>query len=428
MKRILYLDTLRGFLIFYVVFIHAVLLIIFQADYDYIDILPLWLIALLFPLLLIAMWGPMFSMMSATTNTYLVYHQIEKGKDLKNIILTRISSYLLIIIVHIINMVFFIHFIPLDGKIYRSLICGTLETGQLTIPNMLMFLNSGTLLLIGLSGVLINLLLLFLWKNNNHRNIRKTILFFVILSIIFLLIRPFIYPTINSIILNLAEQNHLVSAILLSWMFRGQFGLIPMVAIPFFGVIFGLLQAAKVKKQSIIKTGIFSVIGLIIASMFFIILFGIPDLTLPYWPVAMVTINLALMIFATTLLIVRYEHSPPIKRTILAKRSIFFRRFSMITLTIFVFESIIAVIWAKIFSLIFIDPFPYNVVADVLFLCCVITTWYGIVRIWEKYNFKYSIEWFMIRIIAWITGKTSQKLDVQKVLYNPIESEKPSSK
>ncbi len=428
MKRILYLDSLRGFLIFYVIFIHAVLLIIFQANYDYIDILPVWLIAIMFPLLLIAMWGPMFSMMSATTNTFLVYHQIEKGKNLKNIIFTRISSYILIIIVHLINMVFFIHFIPLDGKIYRSLLCGTLETGQLTIPNILMFLNSGTLLLIGLSGVLINLILLFLWKNNHHRNIKRTILFFVSLSIIFLLIRPFIYPTINSIILFLAEQNHVVSAILLSWLFRGQFGLIPMAVIPFFGVIFGLLQAAKVKKQFIIKTGLLSLIGSIIASAIFIILFGIPDLTLPYWPIAMVTINLSLMILVTTLLIIRNEYALPKKRAIYAKRSIFFRRFSMITLTIFVFESIIAVIWAKIFSYIFIDPFPYNVFADLLFLFCVLFTWYGIARIWERYNFKFSIEWFMIKVTALITGKISQKLDVQTVLYNPIEIEKSENK
>ena len=421
MKRILYLDTLRGFLILYVVFIHAVLLIIFQANYDYIDILPFWIIALLFPLLIIAMWGTMFSMMSATTNTYLIYRQLENGKDLKNIIFTRTSSYLLIIIVHIINMIFFIHFIPLDGKIYRSLLCGTLETGQLTIPNILMFLNSGTLLFIGLSGILINLILLFLWKNNNHKNIRRTILVFISLSIIFVLIRPYIYPIANSIILNLVEQNHPISAILLSWIFRGQFGLIPMAIISFFGVIFGLLQAVKVQKQCIIKTGLFSIIGLIIASVCFIILFGSPDLTLPYWPISMVTINLTLMILVITILIIRYEYASPKMHAILAKRSLFFRRFSMITLTIFVFESIITVIWAKIFSFIFSNPFPYNVIADFLFLCCVLTTWYIIVRIWEKNNFKYSIEWFMIRINAWITGKKSQKLDVQKALYEPIE-------
>jgi len=107
MKRILYLDTLRGFLILYVIFIHAVLLVIFQANYDYIDILPVWLIVIMFPMLLIAMWGPMFSMMSATTNTFLVYHQLEKGKNLQKTIFNRIISYILVIIIHFINMFFF---------------------------------------------------------------------------------------------------------------------------------------------------------------------------------------------------------------------------------------------------------------------------------------------------------------------------------
>ena len=111
MKRILFLDTLRGFLILYVVFIHAVLLIIFQANYDYINVLPAWLIAMMFPLLLIAMWGPMFAMISATTNTLLVHRQLEKEGDLKKIVKNRMISYTFIIFVHFINMIFFIHFI-----------------------------------------------------------------------------------------------------------------------------------------------------------------------------------------------------------------------------------------------------------------------------------------------------------------------------
>lgn len=428
MKRILYLDTLRGFLILYVVFIHAVLLIIFQADYDYIEILPIWVIALLFPLLLIAMWGPMFSMMSATTNTFLVYHQLEKGKELRKTILTRMLSYVLIIFVHFINMIFFIHYIPLDGEIYRSLIGGTLETGQLTLPNILMFLNSGTLLLIGLSGLLINTILLFLWRDNGYKNKRKTAFAFISLAIIFLFIRPFLYPSMNNLIIQLAEQNHLIVSILLSWLFRGQFGLIPMAAIPFFGVIFGLLIAHNETKQTIKKVGFTSAIGMILLTLIFFGLFGIPDLTLPYWPVTMVSFNLMLMILVTTLLIIRYEHTSQKKRRIRAKRTIFLRRFSMITLTMFVFESIITILWAKVFNIIFNNPFPYNVAADVLFLFCVLGTWYVIARIWEKIDFKYTIEWFMIQIMSKITGKTSTKLDVNSVLYHTTLSNEHTKK
>jgi len=424
MKRILYLDVLRGFLILYVVFIHAVLLIIFQANYDYIDILPTWLIAIMFPLLLIAMWGPMFSMMSATTNTFIVYHQLEKGKKIRTVITQRMSSYLLIILVHIINMVFFIHFIPLDGKIYRSFICGGLETGMFTIPDLYMFLNSGTLLLIGLSGLLINGILFILWRNNGHKHLKRTGLIFIVLAILFLIIRPFIYPRMNSLILHLAHHNQIIQAIGLSWLFRGQFGLLPMAAIPFFGVIFGLLLIKNTKKQTIVKVGIISTIGMLVLSLCFFVIFGVPDLTLPYWPVSMVTLNLTLMIFITTLLIHRFEYASKKTRIILAKRTQFLRRFSMITLTMFVFESIIAVLWAKIFTFLFVDPFPFNVVVDILFLCSVLFTWYGIARLWEKIDFKYSIEWFMIQILGKITGHTSHKLDIKTVLYHPISTDK----
>jgi len=423
MKRILSLDILRGFLIFYVVFIHAVLLIIFQANYDYIDLLPLGILALMFPLLIIAMWGPLFSMISSTTNTYLVYNQLEKGKSLNTVLFNRMMSYLLIIIAHFINMIFFIHFIPLDGTIYRSFLCGTLETGTLTFPNMLMFLNSGTLLLIGLSGLLINLILWVLWRNNGHRNMKKTATVFISLVILFLIIRPMIYPIMESIILQLVEQNNVLPAIILSWLFRGQFGLIPMAAIPFFGVIFGLALSAQVNKQRMIKIGLTSTIGMLLASLLLLLILGVPDLTLPYWPITMVSFNLMLMILVTTLCFIRYDFSPREKQQTLAKRTVFLRRFNMITLTMFVFESIIAVLWAKLFTFFFVDPFPFNVIADILFLFCVLATWYTIARVWEKIDFKYSIEWFMIKILGRITGKSSQKLNVNTVLYHPISED-----
>jgi len=421
MKRILYLDTLRGFLILYVIFIHAVLLVIFQADYGYIDMLPAWLIAVMFPMLLIAMWGPMFSMMSATTNTLIVHKQLNTGKPITSVISTRMLSYVLIIIIHFINVLFFIHFLPIDGEIYRSLLCGILETGQITLPNILMFLNSGTLLLIGLSGLLINLILFIIWKKNKHRNLKKTAIIFLVLSILFLAIRPFIYPIMEQFILDLANHNQYLPAILLSWLFRGQFGLIPMAAIPFFGVIFGLLLAGNANKHTVKKVGFGLSFLMLLCAGLFIGLFGIPDLTLPYWPVQMVAINLMIMTLVTTILILRFEFANKQLQHKQIKRTIFLRRFSMITLTIFVFESIISVLWANIFTFLFTDPFPFNVLADFLFVLCVLITWYIIVRAWEKIDFKYSIEWWMMKIIGRITGKKSGKLDVQSVLYHPIE-------
>jgi hypothetical protein len=197
-----------------------------------------------------------------------------------------------------------------------------------------------------------------------------------------------------------------------------------MAAIPFFGVIFGLLLATKKPKKTFINFGGLSSIGMLLVTILFLIWLGIPDLTLPYWPATMVSINLMIMILVTTLLILRYEFPNEEKRRIRAKHTIFLRRFSMITLTMFVFESIIAVLWAKLFTTIFTNPFPYNIGADILFLFCVLFTWYVIARIWEKYDFKYSIEWFLIKINGRITGKTSQKLDVKTVLYQPISTKK----
>ena len=61
MKRLLYLDVLRGFMICYVIFIHALIFRVFDADYGYLNLLPPWVIVLLSPLLIIGMWGSIFA-------------------------------------------------------------------------------------------------------------------------------------------------------------------------------------------------------------------------------------------------------------------------------------------------------------------------------------------------------------------------------
>ena len=211
-------------------------------------------------------------------------------------------------------------------------------------------------------------------------------------------------------------------------MFRGQFGFIPMAAFPFFGVLLGLILSRKEQKKPFLQISFTVITGLLILTGIFLIIYGIPDLTLSYWPVTMATVNLIIMFLVMTLTIIRFEYAPKHLLRKRAQRSLFFRRFNMITLTIFVFESIIAVLWAKLFMLLIIDPFPYNVPADITYLFCVIGTWYVILRLWEKINYKFSIEWCIMKLIGRITGTTSQKLDVQTVLYHPLsETDKKTS-
>ena len=136
----------------------------------------------------------------------------------------------------------------------------------------------------------------------------------------------------------------------------------------------------------------------------------------------MVTVNLAIMFTVLIFCILRFDYAPEHKVKKRVNRSFFFRRFNMITLTIFVFESIISVFWAKTFTFFLNDPFPYNILADFVFLFCVIGTWYVILRMWERIDFKYSIEWVMMKIISKLTGSTSHKLDVTSVLYHSLSS------
>ena len=61
-----------------------------------------------------------------------------------------------------------------------------------------------------------------------------------------------------------------------------------------------------------------------------------------------------------------------------------------------------------------------NLPAVLLFIAIVNAFWYVVLRVWEKYDFKYSFEWLMILVVSKAIGRKSSRLNVADVLYNPV--------
>ena len=41
-------------------------------------------------------------------------------------------------------------------------------------------------------------------------------------------------------------------------------------------------------------------------------------------------------------------------------------------------------------------------------------------RLWEKIEYKLSLEWFLVKIFGFLTRRRSSRMDVQKILYPPV--------
>jgi hypothetical protein len=103
------------------------------------------------------------------------------------------------------------------------------------------------------------------------------------------------------------------------------------------------------------------------------------------------------------------------------KKTIFFRRFNMLLLTIWSFQ------WVTIFPVLIFDAVTRWGALDgklngyqlLLLLAIVVLFWYLIVKLWEKVEFKGSFEWLTIAILSKGRADAGDRLKIQEILYNP---------
>ena len=103
------------------------------------------------------------------------------------------------------------------------------------------------------------------------------------------------------------------------------------------------------------------------------------------------------------------------------KKTIFFRRFNMLLLTIWSFQ------WVTIFPVLIFDAVTgwgaldgkLNGFQLLLLLGIVVLFWYIIVKLWEKVEFKGSFEWLTIAILSKGRADAGDRLKIQEILYNP---------
>ncbi len=104
-----------------------------------------------------------------------------------------------------------------------------------------------------------------------------------------------------------------------------------------------------------------------------------------------------------------------------ARHTVFFRRFGMVTLTLWAFQ------WVMAFPLYLLQFITgWNVVNQglngyqLMFVLFLITLmWHVILWRWERVDFRYSFEWLMVRLMSKSKEDAGRRMKVQEVLYHP---------
>ena len=104
-----------------------------------------------------------------------------------------------------------------------------------------------------------------------------------------------------------------------------------------------------------------------------------------------------------------------------ARHTVFFRRFGMVTLTLWAFQ------WVMVFPLYLIQLLTgWNVINQGLngyqLLCVLLLItlfWHLLLCRWERIDFRYSFEWLMVRFLSKSKEDAGRRMRVQEVLYHP---------
>ena len=225
-------------------------------------------------------------------------------------------------------------------------------------------------------------------------------------------------------------------AYILRFFIGAQLSYFPMGVYGIFGIAGGLLIANHVSLNAIkrfgISLGLLYLGGFVISLLITVLtassveagLFSILDYEI--YPRELLFFSLGCMFLIFYWLVKRYEYIPDDIRVKRAKRTLFFRRYGVATLTLYILEPLFNGIIAFIFHSIFgdtsapfgtPDPFMSNVGAILLFVATFELFWAIFVYLWSKTGYKYGAEYWIVQ-----GGKKRREIKSKRLKLETYES------
>ncbi len=434
-KRLLSVDMIRGFSIFGVLFIHPIIYGTWFTEAKALEIVPFYVIMLFIPIILMGTWGGGFPMISALTNTYNTYHRLDKGHSFKSILRPILIFSTLIIIIDpikafLVGRTWTNSYLPgINYSIYSHL----LENHFFAWPGREKIFQIGSLPGIGLTGYMTCLVIWLLFRKGGKEKPTRNIIILVIIGVVFSIfaepLNTWLNPYVVQLFLN--GSNSIDSGspflggllIFLAYICRifigAQLSWVPMGCYAFFGIAGGILRARREPMKKVRLFGLTLGFGYIIAfivSVFFAVrgaggdiesaLFGILDYEI--YPKELLFFSLGCMLLLYVGLMKRFEYAPDKIKAKRAKRMLFFRRFGVVTLTLYFIEPLFNHTFAYLFHIAFTgvsgyafnvaDGFNTNLWAILLFFVTFEGFWILFVWLWSKTGYKFGFEYWIKKI------------------------------
>jgi len=435
-KRILSLDFIRGLAIIGVVLNHAITYGIMLNEDNARNLLPKSPLVIFAPLLIFGTWAGIFALITGIVNAYQIYLRMKKKEDISKALQGCLINSTLILIMHFIFSGLFTRMSEsLTGNGYNhSLITGSIELQQISIPPIELFFRADALAMISASGYFTCLILWIIWRKGNFQNKKRNIKIVLEIGVIVLAISQPLWNQLYPVFISSLNKGGLyyIPAFFLSFISGTMHCLLPYGGYVAFGIILGIYLAEEKDIHEIKRFAKRVGFALIIIGIIFIIyhIFTVEGNLMSFFfkykviPPDLYLLNLGIMIIWFSWFFEKIDYCSDEKHAKIARKTIFIKRFGILSLTLFMLESFWCTLWSYIFHTNFgsfsgePDLVMTNFGLNLLFLLIVFGSWFVILKKWEKSKYKYSFEWLMGKIGHRLKKRPSTRSNLTKILKN----------
>jgi hypothetical protein len=421
------IDVFKGWGVWFMFLIHAFVQQVCQFDASL--FLPTiqrtegWRkVALLFvgaPIGVMAIWGAMFAFAFATTVAIQTMNLVDTNpKRIPRYLVNKVITGILIVLLNKIGRTFF------RGRYFTD--------GSTLFPGLGVSYSADILDEVAWMGVLVPLTVLLFYGALKIKNPRKLVITFVILITGWFALTP-TFLNLGDILINWSDAN---SVYILKWVVSkftvGRFRLVPGLSYGFLGCAFATMLYYKWDFKYIARFSLsfflYSLVGCAIWWIFiepnWIARFAEEAIPIPLSIFALSTQQLLLLLFIRTQDYAKNEE----KRVKAAHRTTFWRRYSIFSLTGYSINTAIETKIYAIFTSFWGSSVDYSGGSGLIvwnwlqiasFVLCVWVFWEIVVRIWAKYNYKFSLDWFLVQLMAILTGAQKRRANVKPIIYGP---------
>lgn len=415
MRRYISLDVLRGIGILGVVYLHSSLFHygdIMNVDFDN----PPPVVTVIGLLL---MWGGLFAVISGAANGSMMYGRFVDGKSSPDRVLRGAAATGLFIL--LLHYVYFLFLGPalLDletGDHSMSVLAGFIRHGAWRLPRADRVFYSTALSMVGWNVILVGVVLYFLLRNGGHQKPKRNYAIMAALGmavVVVSLIRIPLYPLSQQAI----ERGNYPLAFLLGFTVNKNDPVLPYFGFGLFGAMIGVALARGESHRKIREYFGLTGVGWLAAGVIGLML--LPDTMLEravdaFW-FFLIVVQLGLFILLVVALLWLLDFCPEEKRWRRAGLLRWVRRFGMVSLSVFMLETPLSGVLARLADAVFPG---WNMSMNVTFMFAAfnVVIWLGLVKLWEVYDFRYSFEWIFVNSLERLAGRRSAKMKIKENL------------